>query len=528
MSNTSKLERVLSIDLRSLALFRVAVALALLADLAMRAPDLVAHYTDAGILPRAAVEAHPVGRVLPYLSLHFANGSALWAGGLFALAGVFALALLLGWRTRLAALGSWLLLVSLQNRNPLVVYGGDNFLAVVLFWCPFLPLGARASLDARAGRGSRAPRVFDVASAGLLLQIAAVHFFSAFHKRGAEWWSEGSAVWYALHVDNLVRPLGLVLREHAALLQAFTWGTLGLELLGSLLLFSPWGFGVLRTATTAAFMGFHLGLALSLRLLLFNWMGAAFMTVFLPPWFWDRALPWLSDRLGLRARFAPPDPGAPSPGLPPAARVLAAFAIVFVLFWNLVSLRPDWQESVERDPVLGWLILPGHLLRIGQRWFMFSPHPPRYTYWNVVEGVLADGRHVDLLHGGTGEPDFGKPASPSDYYPSGRWERVFANATSDPYVHAYRSLAGYWCRQGRAGAPPAPIARVRIWTRREENRPGAAPHVEPARVVATFDCGRSSAARHARQAPRARPHASGRSRIRSPSRTLPAPRSPRE
>ena len=39
-------------DLRSLALMRIGAATLLLVDLAMRAGDLIAHYTDAGVLPR--------------------------------------------------------------------------------------------------------------------------------------------------------------------------------------------------------------------------------------------------------------------------------------------------------------------------------------------------------------------------------------------------------------------------------------------------------------------------------------------
>ena len=45
-------ERIFSIDYRSLAAFRIGLALILLCDLFNRSQDLVAHYTDLGVLPR--------------------------------------------------------------------------------------------------------------------------------------------------------------------------------------------------------------------------------------------------------------------------------------------------------------------------------------------------------------------------------------------------------------------------------------------------------------------------------------------
>src|SRR5690349_23638509 len=51
----SKITQIFGIDLRTLALFRVCLALIILLDLALRARDLTAHYSDYGVLPRAAL-----------------------------------------------------------------------------------------------------------------------------------------------------------------------------------------------------------------------------------------------------------------------------------------------------------------------------------------------------------------------------------------------------------------------------------------------------------------------------------------
>ena len=46
-----RLRELFEIDLRSLALFRVGLAVSVLVDLGTRAFELEAHYTDAGVLP---------------------------------------------------------------------------------------------------------------------------------------------------------------------------------------------------------------------------------------------------------------------------------------------------------------------------------------------------------------------------------------------------------------------------------------------------------------------------------------------
>ena len=106
---------LISLDLRSLALFRVCLGLILLADLGIRAGDLHPHYTDAGVLRADEI------------------------------------ALLVGFYTRAATFLSFVLLLSLHNRNPLVLHGGDSLLRLLLFWSLLLPLGACWSLDRRLG-----------------------------------------------------------------------------------------------------------------------------------------------------------------------------------------------------------------------------------------------------------------------------------------------------------------------------------------------------------------------------------------
>ena len=112
------LRRPFVLDLRALALLRMGTAAVILIDLAIRSTDLEAHYSNLGVLPVAAMMEHAW---TPYqFSLHASSGLWQVQAVLFGLAAVTAGALLFGYHTRLATLVSWVLLVSLQNRNPLI------------------------------------------------------------------------------------------------------------------------------------------------------------------------------------------------------------------------------------------------------------------------------------------------------------------------------------------------------------------------------------------------------------------------
>lgn len=99
------------VDLRALAMMRIGVGLLLFADLWLRAPDVVAWLTDSGVLPRdLSMDFSNDYR----WSLYWLNGSEFWASSLMVIAGIFSVMLVLGLRTRMASIGSFILLVSLH------------------------------------------------------------------------------------------------------------------------------------------------------------------------------------------------------------------------------------------------------------------------------------------------------------------------------------------------------------------------------------------------------------------------------
>lgn len=281
-----RLAELFGIDLRTLALFRFTLGLVLFIVLCRNFADITAFYSDFGVLPRPwALETDSFNRV----SLYFLNGQRWFLFALLTLQAVFALMFMLGWRTRLATIVSFVLWASLINRNTMILIGGDLLMCCLLFWAMFLPLGARYSVD--VATSSNAPpaenRYLSWATLALLLQVVSVYFFSAQLKSGVEWYPQFTAVYYALSLDRYATPLGqwlLNFPELLSMLSAFVWW---LELLGPVLIFVPFFNRSVRLMLVFLFVSMHIGFKLCLELGHFPFVSIASWTVFIGGWIWD-------------------------------------------------------------------------------------------------------------------------------------------------------------------------------------------------------------------------------------------------
>jgi len=288
----NKIKEMGGLDLRSIALFRMAVAVCLIGDFWMRASDLVAHYTDSGVLTRSFF-------LEGYLndwnfSLHFLSGRWQIQAILFGLSFVFALMLLVGYRTRLAVFFSWLLLVSVQIRNPLVLQGGDVLFRMVLFWSLFLPLGACYSVDSAmaSNQPSEKKLTFSMATVAFILQVAFMYWFTAANKLSGEskayWWDEGTAASIALGADQFARPFGHYLVGFPEVLKLITYSTILLQIFGPFLFFMPFRTALFRFLGVLAFLAFHMSIALCMLIGPFTWISCISLFPMLPGLFWDR------------------------------------------------------------------------------------------------------------------------------------------------------------------------------------------------------------------------------------------------
>ncbi len=349
----SKIEELFGADLRSLALMRIGVALILILDLCQRATDLEAFYSDFGVAPRALVLNSLGSRW--FVSFHFLSGVWQLEALLLAVAGMFAIALLVGFHTRLATVSCWIFLVSLDVRNFYVLAGGDMLLRAVIFWSMFLPLGAFYSVDhAWSGPANKTPkRIITWGTLAFSAQIGVLYLFSALGKTGVEWWHEGSALYYALNVDYVGTGFGQwLLHLPPRLLQYTTWATLAFEFVAPFFLFSPWLTGPIRTLTILGIVGLHGAILLSLLVGIFPFVGIVSILFFLPSWFWDHLLPkFKSPRTKLLTIYYDGDCGF----CLKAVQLIKEFILASTVHWLPAQSNPDVEVEMRRAN--SWIVV---------------------------------------------------------------------------------------------------------------------------------------------------------------------------
>ncbi|WP_208023619.1 HTTM domain-containing protein [Halorussus pelagicus] len=457
----SALARRFGVDARALAALRVSLGVLLLADLYLRSRDLVAFYTDSGVLPRSVLREQFGG--IAALSIHAHFGSPWAVGLLFLVAGAFGVALLLGYRTRLATVVSFVLVVSLHARNPVLLNGGDSLLRRLLFWGAFLPLGRRWSVDALRRGARRADelqdresnarsRVANLASAALLVQVVFVYATNAVYKLRGDLWVNGDAILYVFSLNQLTTGLGDALADYPTLLRAFDRVWLGLLVTSvGLLVLTGWA----RAAFSALFAGMHLGMALTMQITVFPLLSIAGLIPFLPCVFWDAATAtaresrlrkWFDDA-NIRGRL--------DAVIPDARRVservrrlrgwaktlrspVVAGLLALVLVWNAAAL--------------GYVALPEGVSDSADpkeyRWDMFAPEPRTADGWYVVAGELESGERADVFHDRAVEWD--KPPDVAASYRNIRWFKYMMDLRASAAEPLRSHFAGYLCERWNA------------------------------------------------------------------------------
>lgn len=458
--------RLLALDLRSLALLRIGVAVLTLRDLVDRARDLTEYYTDTGVLPRALLTREYWNQA--WWSLHLSSGELSGQLLLFAVHALAALALLVGWRTRIASWSVYLLTVSLQNRNPLVLDGSDRLLLLLLFWGLFLPWEARFSLDARrCPRLAATPDVMVIpGAAAYLCQVCIVYFVAAYWKIHPVWLTERTAIYRSLELAQFCKPLGQFLMGYPGLLKMLTLGVVVLEWTAPFLLLM--GNTVLRAAAVWGLVTLHVGIYLTMDLQSFPLVSMVSLMGCLPSSYWSDEPPRTQG-----------DTTAVSWATGTATGLLAAFFLTGVMLWNAAMIVRN--RVPPRSTNVFTVILAS--TRLTQFWDLFSPVPREVDSRYFLETRLADGRTIDLLRGG-------RPlSSASTQFPY----REFKNQRQRVYLSTLEwsvdkdILMRYLRRQAVAWQQSHPgdtVLWTRLWSQRTQSR-----YIDVARKPQMVDLG---------------------------------------
>ncbi|MCS6902133.1 MAG: HTTM domain-containing protein [Myxococcales bacterium] len=329
-------ERYFSMDRRLLGLFRIYFGFLLLIDVLRRIPEATFFYSNEGVLSNHFSLYAPM--VKPYFSLFTAFSTPTEVKVAFFLTAFAHCFYIVGYRTKVAQVVSFVLYTSLNARNHFVENGGCVMVALVACWSMFLPLGDRFSIDAvlkslrarrdltaaslndREGiRPNTSPHVTLVALC-FLLQIAVCYFFNTVHKNGVTW-KNGEAVHWVLWQNRIATHLAAWLRMHEP--PGFSWlttkGTLVIEGIAALLVLTPVGYRLTRPLNFLLTTILHLSIAALCTLGPFSYVMVALNGMALPSNVFD----WLSQRIrkGLTRRTVVYDPT--DAGLHHVARILA-------------------------------------------------------------------------------------------------------------------------------------------------------------------------------------------------------------
>jgi len=178
--------------------------------------------------------------------------------------------------------------ISLMNRNPLLVYGGDEMAHVILFWCMFLPLSYAWSLEsALTSKKLDKKTLFSSATLALTLQVIFIYVFSGLMKANQIWLGEGSALEYIFNAKQFAKPLAHVLLDFPETLKVLSKGTVLLEIFAPPLLLFVFAKEKIRLGLVAVFIFFHISIFATLDVGLFSWIAISMWLIFLPTMFWD-------------------------------------------------------------------------------------------------------------------------------------------------------------------------------------------------------------------------------------------------
>lgn len=444
MPASNYLTRVFSLDLRSLGAMRIGLGWMLLITALDLWPDAGTFLSDEGTLPRVArtqLNLQEEFTEPPYfVSVHMLSGEVWFQRALLAAAAAAAIGVMLGWRTTTCLFISWLLLIGQQGRNPLILQGGDDILRCLTFWSLFLPLGAKWSLDARSRSTPPADNICSLASAALILQLACIYVFTALLKHHAMWFPRFEALHYALHSDQFTTPIGYELLRWPWLVKALTAGTLLLELGGPLVLLLPWQDWRIRTAIVASFWMLHLGIQATMEIGLFPATCLVYWIALLPAevWQWRRTHDATANA-----------PTEMRDDRSPVTNVLLGSLLVYVLLLNIVRLEYGIFSHLGSGP----LRTLGDAAQLNQFWGMFAPRPYDFGGWVRIDGTLASGERVNVLHPGL-PPQETRPARVAATFPNWRWRKCLLNMVERDCPTHRAAVGEYFRRQWDSTHPP--------------------------------------------------------------------------
>ena len=226
-------------------------------------PYVDSHFSRLGWLGDIQQIASQNGGSWSVFFIHTDWHLALLAYAIISLGILAAFLMMIGWQSRCTAFITWLVWVSLWNRNPLMMDGDDAILKMMCFYLILSPCGNCWSVDACL---QKIPQQVIVWPLRLIqFQIALVYFVSGWVKFHSIEWEDGTIIQYVLIHPEYSRWDGWLFTDYTlikSVLAGLAWFIRYWELLFPVLLINPHT----RRLTIVIGILFHLSLLLSMHL----------------------------------------------------------------------------------------------------------------------------------------------------------------------------------------------------------------------------------------------------------------------
>ncbi len=439
-----------SLDTRALSLMRICLGMVLLADWIFRFNNLTAHYSNEGLMPTELLYAH--NWKAGYYSLFLLSDSIYWQYSLFIAAIIFSFFFLIGYFTRFATFVLWVLIISVHVRNPYILQGGDELFRISLFWCLFLPLSNHYSIDKLQSNKIDAKKIFSAASLGFTLLIFSVYFFSALLKTSDEWRTEGSALYYALSLDQMALPLGKVLLNYPTVMKYITLSVFYLEIIAPLLFFFPFYNKYFRSIGIISLILLHIGIGSTLLVGLFFLIGISTLIGLFPSEMIDwkiKRFPQVLKKINLLTYLSKILPKFSSlRNLGDKLKIslsnfytqtLLTFSLIFLiclcLIWNIGNIKGSGLTVSAPFKAFAYS------LGLHQDWGMFAPRVFKDDGWYVFDAHTLQNKHIDIYKEGK-ETTLEKPESVMQYIRGDRWRKYEENFLMIDYEY----IRPYYCK----------------------------------------------------------------------------------
>lgn len=454
---------------------RIGTGIILLLDLFIRSLSIKAFFTDEGVLPISILKQYNWSAA--YFSFHTISGDLWWQILLFIINAACIVLLIIGYRARVFTFICWVFLTSLQNRNPFIVQGGDDLLRILLFWAIFLPWGERYSIQKKSNYPTN---YFSIANVGYILLPCSIFFFSALLKTSPEWRSEGTAIYYALSLDQIRLPLGSFIYMFPNLMTVLTFIVFYIELLAPIFIILPFVSNKIRTFGIICYIALFIGIASTLYVGLFYIIGIVSLIGMFPSswmnWFETKLY---KDKTAVALTESENTPTLFYKSSLYIKNYFIAAVILFCLMMNLGSVR-EFPYALDSK-----VVEYGKILRLEQNWGMFSPYILKDDGWFVYSGFNQKHQYIDIKHN-KDSVSFDKPMPVVCEFESDRWRKFQENYTfnNNNYMRPYycKYLINKWNKEH----PDNRISDLTIFFMKETSLPDY--ETKPTEKIAVCNC----------------------------------------